>query len=169
MYNKNNLGVAKVASKSTIRPELSCVAFCGDRTIATDSFRLIQMSANGKKKNVPILYRADEIKKLKLKKDETIDESAIPIKMATIGSAEYPNTDTIFDSLKNKKYVGVRVNAAYLADICNVLKDLDPFQAIVLKVPVDEKYAPIIITAETQKKNGEAEQTARALLAVMNP
>lgn len=44
MYNTNNLNVAKVASKTTIKPVLNAVAFYKNKTVATDSFHLLEMS-----------------------------------------------------------------------------------------------------------------------------
>ena len=44
LYNSLNLLVGKFASKSTMRPALSCVFFTPKLTAATDSFRLLEMS-----------------------------------------------------------------------------------------------------------------------------
>jgi DNA polymerase III sliding clamp (beta) subunit (PCNA family) len=44
LYNQNNLNVSKVASKSENRPEIAGVFFTKDKTVATDSFKLIEMS-----------------------------------------------------------------------------------------------------------------------------
>ena len=44
MYNKNNLAVAAIASKSSIKPELASVLFTKDATVATDSFKLVEIS-----------------------------------------------------------------------------------------------------------------------------
>lgn len=46
IYNKHNLEVAKVASKSDMKPELACVLFMPDKTVATDTFRLVEMSTH---------------------------------------------------------------------------------------------------------------------------
>jgi len=44
IYNKNNLNVAKIVSKNKMRIEISGVLFTKDKTVATDSFRLIEIS-----------------------------------------------------------------------------------------------------------------------------
>jgi DNA polymerase III sliding clamp (beta) subunit (PCNA family) len=44
MYNKNNLAVANIASKSSIKPELASVLFEKDATVATDSFKLVRIT-----------------------------------------------------------------------------------------------------------------------------
>jgi len=46
LYNKHNLAVAKIASKSGNREELASVFFSKDKTAATDSFRLLEVSVN---------------------------------------------------------------------------------------------------------------------------
>ena len=46
IYNKLNLEVAKIASDSEMRPELASVMFTKDKTVATDSFRLIEISVD---------------------------------------------------------------------------------------------------------------------------
>jgi len=45
LYNKHNLAVAKLASKvSGVRPVLEGVFFTKDKTVATDSYRLLEIS-----------------------------------------------------------------------------------------------------------------------------
>lgn len=46
-YNKHNLAVKSFASKSLVKPELNAVLFRKDRTVATDSFRLIEVTTPG--------------------------------------------------------------------------------------------------------------------------
>jgi hypothetical protein len=122
------------------------------------------MSAKGKKLDTPVLYFASDLKKLKLKKDETVDAKSIKIKPANIKGEEYPKVDSILYPEKCKDYIEVKVNAEYLADICTVLKTLDPFNQVTLKVSTSP-HAPIVIVAQSKEKDG---QTARALLMPIN-
>ena len=46
IYNEHNLNVARVASKNGIKPELSSVFFTKDRTVATDSYRLLEVEVS---------------------------------------------------------------------------------------------------------------------------
>ena len=46
LYNQNNLAVAKFASKSDTRPELAGVLFTPKKTVATDEFRLLEVSVD---------------------------------------------------------------------------------------------------------------------------
>jgi len=171
MYNKNNIALAKVASTSTIREELACVAFYGDKTVATDSFRLVEMSASGKAKKTPVLYPAKALKAMKPKKTDEYDDKSIPVKPAEAKGDRYPEYEQIFKRTEGKKYAEVKLNAEYLADLCTLLKDLDPFSAITLRVPIESRYEPVILEADSVrkvKKEGEQVQRARALLMPMN-
>ena len=44
LYNQHNLNVAKIASKSEMKPALASVMFKKDRTVATDGFRLLEVT-----------------------------------------------------------------------------------------------------------------------------
>ena len=44
LWNKHNLAVAKIASKSGIREEIRSVLFTSDKSVATDSVRLLEVS-----------------------------------------------------------------------------------------------------------------------------
>ena len=44
LYNKHNLEVAKIASKTTTREELTGVLFTKDKTVASDTFRLLEIT-----------------------------------------------------------------------------------------------------------------------------
>lgn len=46
LYNKHNIAVAKFAAKNDIIPELAGVLFMKDKTVATDSFRLMEVSTS---------------------------------------------------------------------------------------------------------------------------
>src|SRR3990167_7027831 len=46
LYNRHNLAVAGVASDSSIKPVLSGVMFTKDKTVATDSYRLVEISVH---------------------------------------------------------------------------------------------------------------------------
>lgn len=43
LYNEHNLSVAKIASKSEMRPEIAGVYFSKDKTVATDGVRLLEV------------------------------------------------------------------------------------------------------------------------------
>ena len=46
LYNRHNLAVSKIASLDTYKPVLSSVFFSKEKTVATDSFRLLEVSVD---------------------------------------------------------------------------------------------------------------------------
>lgn len=162
-YNKNNFAVAKAASRSGIRAEMACVAFYGDRTVATDSFSLIEMSATGKKKETPVLYYADDLKKVKMLKDTTFNDDKMPIPQAPVHGDVYPKVDVALNGFESGEFTEIVVNAAFLENILSVMKRVDSkYGNVTLRVP-QQHNRPIIITAQN-KKDGEVTQKARAFL-----
>lgn len=91
LYNKHNLAVANFASKSEIRKEIACVFFTDKKTVATDSFRLVEVSTDtalederfpeqaGNRKPMkgvkPFLVNAKQVKDLKLPNKGNNDEA----------------------------------------------------------------------------------------------
>ena len=57
LYNKHNLAVAKIASKSGMREELASVFFTKEKTVAMDGIRLLEVSVSttGKAEEFPIV------------------------------------------------------------------------------------------------------------------
>ena len=46
LYNKHNLAVAKFAAKESGREEIKSVLFKKDKSVATDSYRLLEVSVD---------------------------------------------------------------------------------------------------------------------------
>lgn len=161
MYNKLNLSIGKVASTTSIKPEMKAIAFYGDRTVATDSYRLIEVTAQGEKLEKPVLYNADLIKKVvKLKKDETIKLEDLLIEPLS-DDLTYPVVDEVLRNAEDGEYTEIKVNAEYLAEVLNVLKEFNAFKSVTLKVPTAPQK-PIFITTENK------DQKARAILMPLN-
>lgn len=172
MINKNNIAIARVCAKSNIKPQLQCVAFYGDRTVATDGFGLIEVSATGDKREVPILYTAKYLEQVKIKKGEFVDESSLPIQKDTIAGSNYPNVDSIMHYADDDQdnYASIMINAEYLGAICAVLKNIHPNSHVTLKVPTGNNLSrPIVLLTQSQLGDSdEPKQTARALLMPIN-
>lgn len=165
MYNKHNLAISKVASKSFIKPALSCVAFYGNRNIATDSFRVIEMSADGDKHDI-ILHQATIVSVKKLKKNEKCTREELNAQEI---KDTYPDIDTVMDaqfSNKEKEYVSLKINGVYLAEVCKLLSDLSPFATITLEIEKTGNVQNAIrITSHNGNNRGQdVTQTARALV-----
>lgn len=157
MYNKNNLAVGKVASTSKIKPELSCIAFYGDRTVATDSISLIEMSAEGIRSAEPILLDAEQALKTKLKKDQKI--ALLDIENFLQVHAGYPEVDRVLEEAEKNDSQSIWVNGKYLADVLLVLAKLHPKQQVELLIP-KMPNKPLLLKACT----GDKKQRARGLV-----
>jgi len=165
-YNKRNLDIGKVASKNSIKPELASIAFWGDRTIATDSFRLIEMSAPGKRLKEPELIPAEVLKKnFKIGPNDelTLDEIKTRGAVDSI-EADYPEVDQVIDRIFSREDdVKITVNGQYLAELADQLRRLSKINKVTLSFSTKKNEA-ITFTAEDMKTG----QKARALLMPMN-
>lgn len=170
MYNKNNLAVGKVASKSSIKPELACIAFYGNRTVATDSFRVIEVSAEGKAHDAKMLPAKEVMQRVKLSKDESVELDRIETITGIVPNPhhQYPDIDQVFTSAeRNEDYVEVNVNAKYLAELATIMSKVSDYEAVTLRVPT-EKGKPVLMLSYHGKKRDDEPQKARALLMPMN-
>lgn len=159
MYNKNNLLVHKIASKSSIKPELKSVAFMGDRTIATDSFRVIEMSVPDGQVEETVLIDADVVGKFK-SVPKIFNEVAGELQKV---EAMYPDTDEVFKRHENRKdTVTIKINAEYVEQICSIMKHLSKFKDVELTIAKDDPTAAVVFKA------GNDKQKARALVMPMN-
>ena len=109
LYNQNNLAIAKIADKNKNRPEISGVLFEKNKTVATDSFRLIEMSTpkslqvsdypevTGRKAievSAPFIISAEVIKQLKIPKKSPVDILKTAAVLSVDGkTAEFITTD----------------------------------------------------------------------------
>ena len=156
MYTKLNIEVGKVASKSSIKPELGCVAFYGDRTIATDSFRLLEVSAKGEdseRLEKPVLYNYNLLKALGIKKSDEFEEGRINHDGVQPVDAEYPDIDHVFKSADGLEYQEIHVNGQYLKELLSVLEQLNSFKKVTLKIPTIPGRA-MLIEAEGKEQRG---------------
>ncbi len=163
------------ASKSKIRPELAGVMTDGRTAVATDSFKLVEIVNDIEETVVaPIIIDARQLNKIKGGTQEEYpivedieNHTAI---VNTEGSAHtvqlydaagYPKYQAIIDEAATRKSNTIKVNAAYLRDICDVLARIGTDESITLHVP-HLALQPLYITATG---NGH---TARALLMPLN-
>lgn len=154
MYNKNNLAVEKIASRSTIRPEMQCVAFYGNRTVATDSHSLVEMSADGKKLKEPVLLNANLLKGVKLGKDESIELKDIKI---TPTEERYPDIDNVLDEHDTElNKTRVTINAQYLINVLTTLKSLSKNNTVELIVDTENTRVPVVLKASNDKQKARA-------------
>lgn len=159
---------AKFASKSQVRPELSCVLTDGVNATATDSFRMVEITNIASAESEPVLINAKAIIAAKIKKGiATLDDETIAVEGVKypIGSApeasSYPLIERVWEqAAETKQSVEMKVNGEWLAEILTALSKLDDTGAVTIRVTPGSK--PILVTA---KGNGH---TARAILMPIN-
>ena len=180
IFNKHNMEVAKFASKGSSRPELQGIFITKDKTVATDSFRLLEVSTPKDKKPEdyknamrgmkPVIINAEYLKKnIKLKDDciaikhiddnkievlQTVDGQVLPKFLPRITSGEFPEYNMIFP--KNEARAEVLLDARLLSDLLEVMGKMNNTGQVRIKVYA--KGQPLVI------EGGSQNQPARAML-----
>jgi len=84
LYNEHNLAVAKIASKSGILEEITGVYFTKDKTVATDRYRLLEITtpANMKPEDFPLVSGASAMRGVSpfLARAKSLSEIKLPKK-----------------------------------------------------------------------------------------
>ena len=103
LYNKNNINVARIASKDTYRQALSGVLVLPDKTIATDSYMLLEVGVPKKClfQDFPALPTGDLIQE---KKPLLVDAKVFG-KMKAPKHKDLPVLNTLGVKSTNKKFV----------------------------------------------------------------
>lgn len=146
--------VAKFASKSPVRPELACVLSDDIKSVATDSFKLVEISrVTGDKPAIPALYDAQMMKKAKVFTAKAVEEMRVDI-----DAGIYPDYEPLLTPRKGDRTM--MVNAKYLSEVCAALSKIEQFGGVTLHIPENPNQA-ILFTASGQS------HTARAALMPM--
>lgn len=134
-----------------MKEELCCVAFYGNRTIATDSFRLLEVEAKRDQEgnlpaaHEPKLLHADVVKKLKLKKADAVSltdleqQADVPANL----HLPYPDVDAIIHRAeKEEEYTEVRINGRLLGELLIAMSKGNAYGQVTLRVPTTP-YKPV--------------------------
>lgn len=154
MLNKLNIEVAKFASDSEFRPAITGLLITGEKTVATDSFRLVEITRPVKGEHEPLIVNAKELlKKVKIPKGGDIVELHELSSVSKIYE-KFPDYEKVIPTGEPKAEFSV--NGLFLAEIAKLLGKVNGIAKINIKVygPGD----PIVIEAKND------EQSARALL-----
>lgn len=156
MYTKENLLVAKIAAKKSVKPELNCIAYYGNRTVATDSFRLMEVpTEEGEAETKPTMCLADTAKM-----PPTVLKVYEPLGYRVAGT--YPDIDQVLKEDKNEEYVEVSVNGKLFGELLIQMSKLNKFGQVKMRVP-KTKYKAIRLEAPYLK-----DKPARGLMMPMN-
>lgn len=160
MYTKENVTIKNLASKNSIKEELGCIAFYGDRTIATDSFRLIEVEATGEKHD-PVLYPAKLIQPSHLKGEFEHDQMGV-----TPVDAHYPEVDQVINRAFDGKpdMTTMTVDPKLLGETLIAMSKAGA-RYIELSLP---KTPGIALVAETYITGKHPQKKVRALVMPIN-
>lgn len=164
MYNKLNLSIGKIASKERVRPGLSSIAFYGDKTVATDSFRLIEVSAPGEKLAEPVLLNAKTLaKNLKVSAKDSYSLEQIVSRIEVIPTIDnYPDYLKVLEpAFVREGDIKIKVNAKFLSEVLALMADTNKFNMVELSIPVNDRQA---ICLKTENKS----QVVRAMVMPIN-
>jgi len=124
------------------------VAFYGDKVVATDSFRLIEIKADGEP-HEPVLYPARLLKAIRLGEKDTIHESQfgiIPIE------EHFPKYEELQKTWEKIEYFEFSVNGDYLAEFVSRIGKLSKYKKVVISIPkvwatdeAERKAHPLVI------------------------
>ena len=156
ILSKLQRGLAVFASPSAIRPQLAAVMTDSVVSVATDSFRLVEIKAHEGTATEQVTINAREIKKVKIADLGFHDFTGNPHL-----ASEYPKYQTIFDEAMKRDSVEITLDAEYLAQIVAYLAKIESKDKrgtfITVRVP-KEKDRPIVFTVKG------ATHDARAML-----
>lgn len=170
MYNLNNLLPVKVVSKNAIKPELCSLALYGNRTVGTDSWRLLEVSATGTP-HEPRIVHGSFIKPSKFdKKVIKFEQDHIEATTGIVANphCSYPDVDTILKEDTSIEYATVKVNAELLGGLLLAMSKIGKFGEVEMKVPLNQAYKPIHLYAHDGNVVQSERQTAHGLMMPMS-
>lgn len=149
MYTKLNLLPAKIAAKNSIKPAFQHVMFDGNRTVATDTFRLLEVSTLHDMNTEPTFLEASLVKKHKVPSKE------LHVNPADIGTPNphvvFPNVDIIMKEKVGVEYTTVEMNAELLGGLLLAMGNMNKFKSVTIKVPTNSTYEATHIYAHTDE------------------
>lgn len=147
MFNKFNFQISKITAKSYIRPEISGVFVQPNRTVATDSFRLIEVerTAHGKTQGFKSFILPKENAE-NLSKLDDVGISMIKFNDLPKIDGEYPKYKQIMQ--EKGKYTSIKLNPKLLKDLIDFYAKFSETE-IEMRVPVNHD-SPIFLNGENK-------------------
>jgi hypothetical protein len=132
MYEQKHFNIApRFAGKLKI---IANVAFYGNKVVATDSFRLVELLAGGEA-HEPKLYPASLVKAVKVPKGSTIREEDFGLQEV---NESFPAYEKLQETWDKEEFIEFAVNGDYLAEIASQLGKLSKYKKVVISIP--KKY-----------------------------
>ena len=140
-----------------VNSRLPNVAFYGNKVVATDSYRLIEIKADGEP-HEPVLYPARLLKAIKLGEKDMIHESQfgiIPVEDVL------PKYEELQETWEKIEYFEFTVNGDYLAEFVSKIGKLSKHKKVVISIPkiwatdeAVEKSHPLVIKSDDGTATG---------------
>lgn len=170
---KNQLLVSAFAENTDVRTELNSVYCDGQKTIATDSYRMMQVTKKGETEmSEPVMVAKKYIDKLKVtkKKQEididaekfTISHDDVSYSFVPLHPHQYTypiqSVKNILEEAKEKNKISIRINGAMFAELISAMAKISDNKItheIVLHIS-NTPSNPVMITAESNTEKAEA-------------
>ena len=164
MYTKENLLVAKFASKNSIKSELRCIAYFGDKTVATDSFRLLEVpTPTDEDGTEPVAFTVPQLREANSAKMPagTIAVSDPLGYDDKLDGSVYPKYEQIMPKYDDDDVITIKFDAKLLGEMLMQMAKLSKRKHVTIKVPKNQGR-PILIEADYRGK------TARGIVMPLN-
>jgi len=169
MYTNNNLLTLKATNPKSMNPVTSAVAFYGNRTIGTDSFRLLEVSAPGEAHEPTVIY-SNQLKSFKPEKKVTqFTLEDITTALKTVSHyVYYPDVDQVLAEKTDEEYSTIKVNATLFGELLVTMGKMAKNGIVEIKIPTKCKTNPIHIYANSHEHYQSENQTAHGLMMRTN-
>lgn len=154
MYTKDHLLVAKIASKNLIKPELACIAYYGDKVVATDTFRMLEIPVEGG----VALKEPDLRLASSAKMPAGILKVAEPLGVKPVDAGDYPKMDYVKKIHNEGEFVTVNVNGKLFGELLTQMAKLNRYGKVTLRVPLTAHKA-IMLEAPMGDINSDIKAT----------
>ena len=134
MYTKLNLLPAKVASKSSIRGDIMHLVADGKRTYATDSSRLLEVTATEPQTHETVYILADIAKKHKMPNKQI--ELNINELQANSHINTFPDVDKIINQEDGIEYVTFEINGELFGELIATMAKMNRYKKVKINVPI---------------------------------
>jgi len=154
MYTKDHLLTAKIASKTSVKLELTCIAYYGDKVIATDSYRMLEIPVeDGVALDKPDLRIASSAKMPH--GFITVDE---PLGVKLPNAGEYPDINSVMKTMREGEFTTISVNGKLFGELLMQMAKVNESGKVTLRVPVAPEKA-IILEAPIGKVTSDIKAT----------
>lgn len=128
MYEQKHINLHRFTGE---KEPVNNVAFYGDKVVATDSFRLVEILASGDA-HEPKLYDGKMLKAVKIPKGRVFHEKDFGLIEQT---GDFPKYAELVYKWNKEEYFEFSVNGDYLAEIASYLGKLAKYKQVVVKIP----------------------------------